>query len=185
MIKARGWQWKGRKMQRRFCNQDESSCGTLKLGSGVSVMSAATREAWARGSCSIVYPVAGRENAGLALGYRSERKRATRPPKTPPSSEPMIAASLIPSLTPSRGIDIEKGTLKRSRHMITQTAAIMAAHIPPEKTPSTSPSHDLATIPPVMPPTAIAAVRLQCVRTPIEHRTATNRVTRKSDRRLN
>ena len=69
--------------------------------------------------------------------------------------------------------------------MITQIAAVMTAQIPPHKTPSTGPNHDLATIPPVMPPTAMAAATLQWKRTPIEHRTATNNVSRKSDRRLN
>jgi hypothetical protein len=69
--------------------------------------------------------------------------------------------------------------------MITQTAAIMTAQIPPDKTPSTSPSHDLATILPATPPAATTTVTLQSKRTPIEHTTATNTVNSNSDRSLN
>ncbi len=69
--------------------------------------------------------------------------------------------------------------------MITQTAAIMTAHIPPDKTPSTSPRQDLATIPPVMPPTAMTAATVQLLQTPTEHRTATKAVNSITDCRLN
>ena len=69
--------------------------------------------------------------------------------------------------------------------MITQIAAIMTAQIPPDKTPSTSPNHDLATIPPVMPATAITAATPQYVPVPAEHKMATNNVKSSIDRRLN
>ncbi len=55
----------------------------------------------------------------------------------------------------------------------------------PPRTPSTSPRHDLATIPPVTPPTPMTAATLQSVQTPIEHRMVTNTANSSSDRKLN
>jgi hypothetical protein len=69
--------------------------------------------------------------------------------------------------------------------MITQIVAIMIAHIPPDKTPNSRPNHVRAMPTPTTPPIAMIADTLQCVQTPIEHRTATNTPDSSSVRRLN